>query len=256
MDEDKKSIATFIASVPNITQLSPRTHILLLAYYLVNSGLKDFSSIVLKNSFLKARLPLPDKIDNKLVELSAGDKPPLMKIRQNKYVLSIYGDNELKIYLKDKPQIETGVETLKELLAGVKNDSQKTFLLEAIVCAEKRAYRAAIVMTWLFVIDHMQEYILDNQKRLSEFNVAMSKRPDKKKISPIKVKDDFANLRESAYIEIMHSADIVSKGVKKILLNKLDTRNDCAHPSDVVFREVTVLEFIDTLITNVVLKYA
>lgn len=255
MNEDKKNIATFIASVPNITQLSPRTHILLLAYYLVNSGLKNFSSLVLKNSFLKARLPLPDKIDNKLVEISSGLKPALIKT-QNKYVLSIYGDNELKSYLKDKPQIETSVEALRELLTGVKNDNQKTFLSEAIVCAEKRAYRAAIVMTWLFVINHMQEYVLNNQKRLSDFNVAMSKRSDTQKMGPVKVKDDFTNLRESVCIELMYFADIISKGVKKILVNKLDTRNDCAHPSDVIFREVTVLEFIDTLITNVVLKYA
>ena len=89
---------------------------------------------------------------------------------------------------------------------------------EAIVCAEKRAYRAAIVMTWLFVISHIQEYVLNSQKRLSDFNLAMSKRTDTKKTNSIKIKDDFTNLKESVSIQIMHSAAIVSKGVKRYYL--------------------------------------
>lgn len=253
MGEDK-SIATFIASVPQVTQLSQRTHILLVAYYLYNSGSKDFSPIVLKNSFLKARLPFPDKIDNNLAELSSGSNPPLLRLKDNKYVLSIYGDNELKAYLKDKPGVETGVGILKELLTKIKNENQRTFLSEAIVCAEKRAYRASIIMTWLFVMDHLQEYILNSKKKLQDFNTAMSKRTDTKKLS-IQAKDDFADLREGVSIEIMHSAGIITKGIKKILLNKLDTRNDCAHPSDIIIREITVVEFIDTLVNNVIAKY-
>ena len=118
MDADRKNIATFMHLYLTSHNYHPRTHILLLACYIYNSGVDNFSPIILKNAFLKARLPVPASIDTKLAELSSGDKPPLIKT-QSRFVLSIYGDGELKSYLKDKPQIETGVEVLKELLTKV-----------------------------------------------------------------------------------------------------------------------------------------
>lgn len=251
MQANDKNIQTFIRSIPNIASLSLRAHILLVGYYLYNSGTPEFSPLILKNAFLKVRLPYnSDKVNSTLKELSTGDKSPLISRKKDKYVISIYGDEEIKVYLKNKPQIETGITSLKDLLLKVNNNNQRLFLGEAISCAEARSYRASIVMMWLFAIDHLQEYVMN--KKLLYFNKAMSKNP---RLKSIKTKDDFADLRESVFIEILRSADIISKGVKKILDTKLDTRNICAHPSDIVIKESTVVEFIDTLVENVILKY-
>jgi hypothetical protein len=44
--------------------------------------------------------------------------------------------------------------------------------------------------------------------------------------------------------------------VRKILEEKLGTRNSCAHPSGVSIKPSKVVEFVDDLGENVVLKYA
>jgi len=254
MQSNDKDIINFIRSIPNITQLSLRAHILLVGYHLYNSGVSEFSPLILKNTFFKARLPYSGKVDSTLKELSAGDRSPLIPKKKNKYVISIYGDEEIKVYLKNKPQIQTGITSLKDLLPKVKDNNQRLFLNEAISCAEERSYRASIVMTWLFVIDHLREYVM--KKKLSDFNKAISKSSSAKKLKTITKKENFEDLRESIFIEILRSASIISRGIKKILDAKLDTRNMCAHPSDIIIKESTVVEFIDNLVENVVLKYS
>lgn len=251
MDGKDQDISSFFRSIPNITQLSPRAHILLVAYYISNhSRVPEFSSLILKNAFIKARLPYNhEKVSSLLKELSTGDKDPLMQKTKNKYLISIFGDEEVKIYLKNKPQIETGVSILNDLLGKVKDNNQRLFLREAISCGENRAYRASIIMTWLFIVDHLQKYVIKH--KLAKFNKAMSVRPDCKKLSAITNSEDFASLKEATFIEILKSANIVTKGVKKVLIAKLDTRNTCAHPSNIIIKESSVVEFIDTLIENV-----
>lgn len=250
----EKDIEAFIRSIPSISQLSLRAHILLIAYHLSNTSKKpEFSLRILKNIFLKARLPFnADKASSVLKELITVDKSPLIQKGKGKYLLSIYGDEEIRVYLKNKPQIETEISALKDLIVKVKDSNQKLFLGEAISCAENRSYRASIIMTWLFVIDHLQEYVIDG--KLSEFNNAMTLRTDCKKLT-IKTKEDFEDLKESVFIEILCSANIITKAIKKVLHAKLDTRNSCAHPSNIVIKESMVVEFIDSLIENIVLKY-
>lgn len=252
MQDDDNDIQAFIRSIPNVTQLSLRAHILLVGYYLFNSGFSEFSLLNLKNNFIKARLPyIPSKVKNALRELSAGDKSQLIIKGNNRYVISIYGDEEIKIYLKNKPHIETGITSLKDMLPKIRDNNQKLFLGESISCAENRSYRAAIIMTWVFVINHLQEYVINSN--LSDFNNALLNRSEK--LKNISKKDDFEILKESVLIEILRSANIISKGAKKILDSKLDIRNSCAHPSDIVIKESTVVEFIDSLIENIILKY-
>jgi len=254
MADKDDNIQIFIRSVPRVTELSLRAHILLVGYFLYQSGLSDFSPTKLKNAFLKARLPYPiDKINDTLKELTRGDKASLISNKKDAYTLSIYGDEEIKTYLKNKPQIETGIEPLKNILLKLPDGSQKTFLTEAVSCAETKSFRASIVMTWLFVMDRLQDYTLTKKK--TDFNTAMMKRSDAKKLKSINTKDDFADLKEKTFIEILRSGSIITKGAKKILDAKLDVRNDCAHPSDLIIKESTVIEFVETLLANIVDKY-
>lgn len=252
---EKQNFQVFILSVPQITKLSLRAHILLVAYYLYHSsGQPDFSQTILRNNFLTARLPYDEKrVKGQFQELLKGDKASIINMKHGRYTLSIYGDEEVKTYLKSKPQIETGILALKELMAKIQDENQKAFLAEAISCAEMKSFRSAIVMTWLFVVDHLQEYVLRKEK--IDFNNAMSQRSDAEKLHLINTKDDFEYLKESIFIEILQSANIITKTVKRILSTKLDTRNTCAHPANIIIKESAVVEFVETLVDNVVLKY-
>ncbi len=62
-------------------------------------------------------------------------------------------------------------------------------------------------------------------------------------------------MQESVVIEVARSAGIISKDVRKILDEKLGIRNTCAHPSDVEIHDTKVINVVEDLVDNVILKY-
>ena len=142
---------------------------------------------------------------------------------------------------------------LRKLEAKVPAGAEKGFLKELIDCFEIGANRAAIVMCWILVLDHLYEYVL--RHHVSAFNAALSKNTDKRvRVSAVTSRDDFSDIPEGKFIEFLRSAGIVSRDVKKILDEKLGIRNTSAHPSAVAIKSSKVVEFIDDLGENVVLK--
>ena len=130
----------------------------------------------------------------------------------------------------------------------------KEFLKETIDCFEVRANRATIVMAWILTMNHLYEHVLVH--RLSDFNRSLSKTSDKRiKIVAVTHRDDFGEIPDSKFIELCRSAKIISNDVKKILDQKLGTRNSSAHPSGVKVGKIKVIDFVDDLVNNVVLKY-
>ena len=71
----------------------------------------------------------------------------------------------------------------------------------------------------------------------------------------IQNRDDFGEIPEGKFIELLRAGNIISNDVRKILEEKLGTRNSCAHPSGISIKPSKVIEFIDDLVANVVLKY-
>jgi small nuclear ribonucleoprotein (snRNP)-like protein len=123
-----------------------------------------------------------------------------------------------------------------------------------IDCFEVGANRAAIVMCWLLAVDHLYSYVLKHHLRA--FNAVLAKNTDRRvRVSVVQTKDDFGDIPEGKLIEFLRSANIISNDVRKILEEKLGTRNTSAHPSAVAIKPSKVVEFIDDLVENVVLKY-
>jgi len=56
---------------------------------------------------------------------------------------------------------------------------------------------------------------------------------------------------------VTRSADVISNDVRKILDEKLGTRNSSAHPSAIAIaiKRSKVIAFVEDLVENVVLKY-
>lgn len=143
---------------------------------------------------------------------------------------------------------------LRRLEGKLREGAEREYLIEAINCFEVGAYRASILLVWILVMDHMFDFVFN--KHRSAFNVVLAKNNDKRvKIKAITKSNDFSDMSESKFIELCRSARIISNDVRKILDQKLGTRNSCAHPSGILIKRSKASEFIEDLIENVILKH-
>ena len=76
-----------------------------------------------------------------------------------------------------------------------------------------------------------------------------------KKMRQIVSYDDFSDLKENRFIELLRGSGIISNDVRKILDEKLGVRNSAGHPSGVKISGHKATEFMIDLIENVLLKY-
>jgi hypothetical protein len=160
--------------------------------------------------------------------------------------------DDIKQQVNNEPKKVQVSQHLTDLVSKIKDSQEKAFLVEALNCYRVEAYRATIILVWILAIDHLQKYIFG--QKLNDFNSVLAKNPDKK-VQKIVNYDDFADLSEIRFIELMRSANIVSNDVRKILDEKLGIRNSAAHPSGIVFTGHKTTEFALDIINNVLLKY-
>lgn len=143
---------------------------------------------------------------------------------------------------------------LQRLVDELAEGARKEFLRETLACFGVHAYRATITLAWLLTLDHLFELILT--KHLDAFNKVLVTNTDRRvKITAIVVRDDFGEMPESKFVEFCRSAGVVSNDVRKILDEKLGTRNSAAHPSGVAFTRAKAVAFVEDLFANVIRKY-
>lgn len=250
------TLSSFLLSLPNFKELSARSLILLVAYHMFRGGQTNFARTELVAAFGDGGVPLPRRLANRLVQLSGGKAAPLLRVTGGKYALSVFGQKEVQDYLEttQSPAArQPPLPALTALVGKISGDAEQRFLAEAIACLEVKARRAAVVMVWLMTVDHLQRYVLAH--RLAEFNAAWASRGDYRGHA-VASQDDFLEVRdESTFIDILWSATIITKDIRRILDEKLGFRNTCAHPNDIVIPESKVLAAIEDLVYNVVLKY-
>ena len=242
-------ISELLDKKPDFCSLSFFEQVKYMAYiYVKTNGDSIFTPKNISDSFDLVHLSKPVNISdtfNKLV------KKNVFIPQQNGYVL--HRDHHVNLeseFSIDKPKIKMS-KALRDLVPKINDENKKKFLEEAISCYEINSFRAAIIMIWLLVIDHLYDYIINN--KLSEFNLALKKYNPK--LKEVRVKNDFSEIEESKFIEICRSANIFTKDVRKILDEKLGIRNSCAHPNNIKTSESKATSFIEDLIENVMLQF-
>jgi hypothetical protein len=140
---------------------------------------------------------------------------------------------------------------LSDLPSQLSVQAEKEYLEEALICFRNQAFRAAILMTWNVVYDHLVARIIE--QHVGQFNAQMSTMFGGKK-KPVSLREDFQRLQESEVIEVCSAAGIVSREVGKVLREKLDKRNSAAHPSGARFDKLQAEAFISDLIKNALQK--
>jgi hypothetical protein len=245
----------FYNSIEGGSQLTQNERIDFFVYFLtVELGESAASTKRIRECFEECDLPVPGRLPQYLSD-GLRAKPP-------KFVRTPSG-YRLQRHTKDAVATRLGAETitvqasaeLRQLEASFPDGSAKSFLKETIDCFEAGANQAAIVMCWILAVDHLYSYII--KYKMTEFNALLAKNTDKRiKITAIVIRDDFSEIPEGKFIEFCRSAGIISNDVRKILEEKLGTRNSSAHPSGITIKRSKVIEFIEDLVTNVVGKYA
>lgn len=248
------AVNRFYSSIEGAATLSQSALAELFVYFLtVELGQESATPKQVTDCFAACDLARPANVG---VPLSAG-----LKIKPPKYVKS-NGGYKLQRHMREALSKKLGAETItaqtSATLRGLEHKmpigANKDFLMEAIDCFEAGANRATILMAWILAMDHLFAYTLAH--KLSAFNAALAQNADKSvKVKVITQRDDFTEMKESKFIEFCRSAQIISNDVRKILDQKLGTRNSCAHPSGVTINKSKVIDFVEDLVDNVVLKY-
>jgi hypothetical protein len=242
----------FYSSIDSAAQLGDKDLVGLFVYYLtVEQGENSASAKAVDDCFVACDLMPPART---APYLSEGLREGRFVKADRGYKLQRHYREELSRMLgAEKVVVQTSVE-LRKLEARFTTGSTKDFLKETIDCFEAGANRATIVMCWILAIDHLIAYLL--KYHLTAFNAILGKNTDKRvRVSSVSTRDDFSDIPEGKLIEFMRSAGVISPDVRKILDEKLGIRNSSAHPSAIAIKRSKVIEFVDDLTENVVLKY-
>jgi len=248
------AVNRFYNSIEDVGSITQSMLIDLFVYHLtVETGVEFATPKMVDDCFRACDLTPPKRT---AAHLSEG-----VKSKPQKFI-KVDGGYKLQRHMREALSEKLGAEkitaqtsaTLRGLELMMPEGGAKNFLKETIDCFEAGANRATIVMTWILAMDHLFAYILAH--KLADFNAALAKNTDKSvKVKVITQRDDFTEMKEAKFIEFCRAAKIISNDVRKILDQKLETRNSSAHPSGITISKTKVIDFVEDLVENVVLKY-
>jgi hypothetical protein len=134
-------------------------------------------------------------------------------------------------------------------------DAQKRLADETILCLEREAFRAAVVMAWSFAYDVVRYWVFSDPTRLTAFNAELAKcvkrNSGNRTFDDIVEYDDFyksSSPGESKVIEICEDAGLIGGKVARKLVHYLDTRNDYAHATPAYPTAPQATAYIDHLL--------
>jgi hypothetical protein len=144
-------------------------------------------------------------------------------------------------------------QALEKYLTDVHDPDKARFVEEAIQSVKNKAYRSAIVLTWVGAVYLLYQHVLN--VKLAEFNQEGHRRSQKKEWKDKTSVDDLATLNEAEFLNMLEHIGILTKAEHKELQSCLARRNTAGHPNSASFEEVTVGAHIHELISKVYSKY-
>lgn len=251
----KQDIEGFVVQVGQFDELTKSELIDYFVYFFLIVKEQELATPAeIKECFDILRIEPYSNISSYMSKKSKRGKGKKFIKKKDGYVLERSVELELQKNISIGPAKQETSILLRNLLTDMTGIHQMSFLQEAIDCYEIGARRASIVLAWILTINHLYKYIFNN--KLAEFNAVLSVNTDKRiKVKQISSIDDFTEIPEGKFIEFCRTSKIITNDVRKILDEKLGTRNSSAHPSGISVSEVKATEFIQDLVQNVVLKY-
>lgn len=249
------AVSRFYSSLEGANDLSAGGRIDAFVYYLTEvAGAPSATAAETGHCFRQCDLAVPASIPQHLSRGLKGKPPKFIKVGTGGYRLERHAKERLAGLIGAETAVLDIPADLQGLVDELPEGPRRDFLREALACFGVHAYRATVTMAWLLTLDHLFELILTTH--LDAFNKVLASNTDRRvKVTSVTVRDDFGEMPEGKFIEFCRSAGVVSNDVRKILDEKLGTRNSAAHPSGVVFSRAKVVAFVEDVFANVIRKY-
>lgn len=139
------------------------------------------------------------------------------------------------------------ISSIEKMLLKVSDPNTKDFILEGIQCIKAGVYRAAVIFIWSAAIYSIYKKCL--LKSNSEINIAIKKHfASAPNISKI---EDFAYIKDRVVLESTVDLSIYDKDTKNVLIECLNLRNKCGHPSSYKPMPIRVAAFLEDVVNNV-----
>ncbi len=142
-------------------------------------------------------------------------------------------------------------DSLEEAVATAPN-GYRPYLAETLDCYRHGLYRAAILMVWAAVMQHLYSAAALHKGGVKAFEKANKARfGAARTYRKIKKPGDFLYLAEHDFVQLGEDAGMFNRNTRQLLHERLRVRNLCGHPTQYIpGREETVV-FIESLILNV-----
>lgn len=214
-----------------------------------------FSSRDIDSCYLACDLQHPTWTRIYLSNHSKGKSQKFIKYSRGEYRLARKTTNSIKAFLDgDIAKVKVS-KTLSDLAEKITDPLERAMLDEVLSCLKAGAPRASTIMVWILVVYRLQRYVL-KKDNVVQFNHALAKRNEKALIElQISSIDDFAEVKERTFIELLKAAKLITPSIQKILNHVLDARNDAAHPSTIKMNFKKTEVYIEDIIENVLLRY-
>ena len=125
------------------------------------------------------------------------------------------------------PGVQQEVATLQNLAGKVKDETARGFIDEAVLCLQANALRAAIVFLWSGAIRTLHEEALG--QGVKSLNDGLTKQDPKTR--EVKKIEDFSWVKDRTFLDACPDIGVLDKGEKDMMVQALDLRNKCGHPT-------------------------
>jgi hypothetical protein len=196
-------------------------------------GANGMTGAEIKTALRQAKIPNAKKINvNDVINKSAPFVHSPGGKESGAFVFELTDTGEKHVReLLDLPAPDLGVQqdvsALRALSDKISDETVKGFIEEAITCLRANALRAALVFLWSGAIRTLHEEALT--KGEATVNGAIQKQAPKAR--EVKKVEDFAWIKDRTFLDACPDMNVLDKGEKDTLVEALNLRNRCGHPT-------------------------
>lgn len=217
------------------------------------TGTASMTVEAIRAALIRARVAKASKINVADVLSKAGefvDTPGADDSGRRLWQLTDTGDQFVRELLGlpvAEPEIEHDVGALTELAGKVSDETVRGYVEESIKCLQVGALRAAVVFLWTGAIHALHEKAL--KEGTTTVTSALQKQdPRARTVSRI---EHFAWIGDRVFLDATPDMGLLDKGEKDTLIDALNLRNRCGHPTKYKPGEAKAGGFIEDLLSIV-----
>lgn len=248
MLHNHKQLSDFITNIADFNRKLFTEKIILFGYYLQKKeSCKCFTIDDIKECFSATSSPKPTNFTDLFNKLEETDR--IIK-EDNCWILSGLEIQRIEQHeLGSLPMIsiKDELKTLPDKFPEV----QQKFVNEILGCLQVQAWRGAIVLTWILIIEHLQKIVLTDY--LEKFNEILNGTKLYKNFTVGKI-EDFEEIKDNDFLITIKTCGMLSRSQHTILETRLKERNRYAHPTNLEITDTITIAFIEDLIHNILFK--